>query len=464
MMRHSSFIFSFNAKKAKRLSAAVVFLALAAAVLWLADSILCAKFIGDSTTIIDGFYAEKKEDIDLLVLGSSNSFCTVNPLVLYEHYGIAAYDFGSSSQPMQVSVLYLKEALKRQKPKVVALEITMLMSDPISSRREQALRWGLTDMPLTADKLRCIYQSVGKLDAEYFSYVFPVFRYHNRWKELSRTDYTYFLKDKTNYTKGYLETQAVSELPVNLDDYDSEGEAWFAQENIGYLDEIVRICEENGAALLLFKSPRAGWYRYETEAVRTLALERGINFVDYNELYHQNLLELDTAQDFRDEEHLNDFGAQKVSLHFGNYIKEHYAVADRRGEAKANSWDDALAYRRRRGPQEFMAAQTAKDCLELLQNDGNYILIVTHAAEGKSGRTEQWVYEDRKIAFHRLWQENGMVHRRLGKNSELVLLSSGKACRILIDGAEQYQAGSRWNIIVYDKITEEITANLYFEE
>lgn len=464
MMRHSSFTFSFNTKGTKRLAAAAVFLVLAAAALWLADNILRAKFIGDSTTIIDGFYAEKKDDIDLLVLGSSNSFCTVNPLVLYEHYGIAAYDFGSSSQPMQISVLYLKEALKRQKPAVVALEITMLTSDPISSRREQALRWGLTDMPLSADKLRCIYQSVGKLDAEYFSYVFPVFRYHGRWKELSKTDYTYFLKDKTNYTKGYLETQAVSALPVNLDDYDSEGEAWFAQENIEYLDEMVRICRENGIALLLFKSPRAGWYRYETEAVRALASERGIDFIDYNELYHQELVALDTAQDFRDEEHLNDFGAQKVSLHFGNYIKERYALADRRGEAQANSWDEALAYRQRRGWQEFMAAQSAKECLELLQDDENYILIVTYAGAGKTGRTEQWVYEDRAVAFHRLWQENGMVHRRLGKSGELVLIRSGKVCQILIDGVEQYQAGSSWNIIVYDRITEEITANLYFEE
>lgn len=464
MMRHSSFTFSFNTKGTKRLAAAAVFLVLAAAALWLADNILRAKFIGDSTTIIDGFYAEKRDDIDLLVLGSSNSFCTVNPLVLYEHYGIAAYDFGSSSQPMQISVLYLKEALKRQKPAVVALEITMLTSDPISSRREQALRWGLTDMPLSADKLRCIYQSVGKLDAEYFSYVFPVFRYHGRWKELSKTDYTYFLKDKTNYTKGYLETQAVSALPVNLDDYDSEGEAWFAQENIEYLDEMVQICRENGITLLLFKSPRAGWYRYETEAVRALAAERGIDFIDYNELYHQELVALDTAQDFRDEEHLNDFGAQKVSLHFGNYIKERYALADRRGEAQANSWDEALAYRQRRGWQEFMAAQSAKECLELLQDDENYILIVTYAGAGKTGRTEQWVYEDRTVAFHRLWQENGMVHRRLGKSGELVLIRSGKVCQILIDGVEQYQAGSCWNIIVYDRITEEITANLYFEE
>ncbi len=446
------------------MAAVLSFLGLMAVTLLLVDAVLRAKFIGDSTTIVDGFYAEKKNDIDMIVIGSSNSFCTIDPLVLYENYGIAAYDFGSSSQPMNMSVLYLKEALKQQTPKVVAFEVNMLLSDPVSSRNESGLRWGFTDLPFSVDKLQGIYQSVGTVDAEYFSYVFPVLRYHNRWKELSKTDYTYFYKDKTNYTKGYLETQLVSETAINLGDYDSAGEAWIAEENIRYLDEIVRICEKNNVELLLFKSPKEGWYRYDTEAVRALAEERGLDFVDYNELYYLNALELDVTHDFRDAQHLNDFGAQKVSLHFGDYVKEHYALADRRGEDEANSWDKALLYRQRSGWQEFMAAANAKECLELLQDDGNYVLIVTDAAAGDANQLQQWVYEDKEVVFDRLWQESGLVHRRLGTDSELVLSRYGDLYQILIDGVEQYQAGSRWNIIVYDKITDKIAANLCFDE
>ena len=215
-----------------RIISIAVFILAIGLVLSVTGQIIRAKFIGDSTTIVDGFYAEKRNDIDLVVIGSSNSFCTVDPIVLYEEYGIAAYDFGSSSQPMNLSVLYLREALKTQQPKVVALEINMMTSDSVSSRGEAGLRWGFTNIPLSVDKLRCIYQSLGEVNAEYFTYVFPVFRYHNRWKELSKTDYTYFYKDKTNYTKGYLETQAVSETAVNLTDYGFEGEAWIEEENV----------------------------------------------------------------------------------------------------------------------------------------------------------------------------------------------------------------------------------------
>ena len=91
MMHRNSFIFSFKI---------ILFILLSAVSIGIAGRVLNAKFINDSTTIIDGFYAEKKNDIDVLIVGSSNSFCTIDPLVLYEEYGIAAYDFGSSSQPL----------------------------------------------------------------------------------------------------------------------------------------------------------------------------------------------------------------------------------------------------------------------------------------------------------------------------------------------------------------------------
>ncbi len=443
-----------------RIISIAVFILAIGLVLSVTGQIIRAKFIGDSTTIVDGFYAEKRNDIDLVVIGSSNSFCTVDPIVLYEEYGIAAYDFGSSSQPMNLSVLYLREALKTQQPKVVALEINMMTSDSVSSRGEAGLRWGFTNIPLSVDKLRCIYQSLGEVNAEYFTYVFPVFRYHNRWKELSKTDYTYFYKDKTNYTKGYLETQAVSETAVNLTDYGFEGEAWIEEENVACLDEMVQLCRQKNVELLLFKSPTENWHRYETAAVSALAGARGLQFVDFNELYSDGKIELDMAADFRDSQHLNDSGAQKVTRYLGGYIRENYELPDRRDDAEPNAWDEACAYRHRKGWQEYMGAQTARECIELLQDDKDYVLVVTDAQN--KGGVRQWVYQDCSVALDLIWQDDGIRHMKIGE-SELVLSKLGALHQILIDGVEQYQAGTRWSIIVYDKILGSVTANLTFQ-
>ncbi|MDE5824901.1 MAG: hypothetical protein K2H91_09525, partial [Lachnospiraceae bacterium] len=322
---------------------------------------------------------------------------------------------------------------------------------------------GYTDIPLSFEKLKCIYQSLGRVDAEYFSYVYPVFRYHDRWKELSKLDYTYFSQDKTNYTKGYLETQEVAENTVNLNEYDFEGEAWIEEANIAYLDEIVQLCRKKNVELLLFKSPKANWHRYETEAVRALADARGLKFVDYNELYQNGELELDTAADFRDDDHLNDFGAKKVTIHLGGYVKANYDLPDRRLDEKPNSWDAASSYRQRSGWQEFMAARTARECLEMTQNDADYVLIVTDRKAGNGKEVQQWVYQDCEIALEVQWQDDGIRHIRIGE-SELVLAKTGGFYQVLIDNVNHFQAGSRWNIIVYDKVTEGVVANLVFDE
>ena len=110
-----------------------------------------------------------------------------------------------------------------------------------------------------------------------------------------------------------------------------------------------------------------------------------------------------------------------------------------------------------------MVAATAKECLEQLQKDKDYILIVTKFDSEKKNKVEQWVYEDCKVALNIKWKENGMQHMKIGK-SELVLSKLGGVYQILIDGVEHYEQGSKWNIIVYDKITESVTANLNFEE
>ena len=47
------------------------------------------------TTMIDGFYAEERNTIDVLYLGTSNAFYDINPLVIYENYGITGYVLGS---------------------------------------------------------------------------------------------------------------------------------------------------------------------------------------------------------------------------------------------------------------------------------------------------------------------------------------------------------------------------------
>ena len=446
----------------KRVLAIAVFLIMTMAVLGITQEILQEKFVQDATTIVDGFYKEKKNDIDVLFVGSSNSFCTIDPLVLYEEYGIAAYNFASSSQSMDISLLYLKEALKRQNPKVVALEVNYIPGQNASTAGENSMVWGLTDMPLTLDKLKCIYQILGKVDEEYMSYVFPLLRYHERWKEVWQQDYTYPREDKTNWTKGYLRTNEVSDAPVDLSGYMQEGSVWLDERAVDCLEEMAAICKEEGIALVLFKSPKQDWYQYFTTEIEKLADNLGIAFVDYNPLVEE--IGLDMATDFRDIYHLNDQGAEKVSSHMGAYLKANYELPDRREDAETNSWDEALAYQKRLDVTEsfFAEAATITECKEMLDDKEDYAVILTYKG-GKDKQQYQWIYVEGEPVVSKAWSEDGIEHKTV-EGTEVVLVRERKALQVLIEGINYYTPQNNWSAIVYDLKTNEVVAVLGYDE
>lgn len=446
----------------KRFLAVGIFVIMTTVVLGIGQEILKAKYVQDSTAIVDGFYEEEKDDIDVLFLGSSNCFCTIDPLVLYEDFGIAAYNFASSSQPMDISLLYLKEALKRQNPKVVALEVNYIPGQNVTALGENSILWGLTDMPLTMDKLKCLYQLLGKIDEEYISYVFPLLRYHERWKEISKQDYVYMTEDKTNWNKGYMRTHQISDAPVDLSAYGQEGSAWLDERAVACLDEMADICEQKGITLLLFKSPKADWYQYFSVEIEKAASEKGLVFIDYNALVQE--VGVNVTTDFRDSYHLNEQGAAKVSAHMGSYLKANFELPDRRMDEERNSWDAALAYQERVGLTEsaFDNVTTVTECKEMMDQKDDYATILTYKG-GKDKIQYQWIYVEGKPVYTKVWEDDGVSHKSIG-DLEVVFVRERKILNVFLDGESYYEPQKNWDVIIYDMKMKKVVAQLGFDE
>lgn len=460
-MQHNLFISNF-----KRIIAMLVFALCFFGACFITQGILKDKYLTDATTIVNGFYAEEKNSIDVICIGSSNCFCTINPMVLYENYGIAAYDFASSSQTVNISLLYLKEALKRQNPKVVALEVNYIPQTGFQEVSESSLLWGLTDIPFSIDKMKCISQCRDKFNGEYMSYLFPILRYHSRWKDLYKTDFVYAGKDKTCFSKGYMGSQEIYSEELDFTAYDEEGYSWVEDEIVECLDEMHDLCRKNGVELILFKSPREDWYGYQSMAIRELADARNIPFVDYNILLEE--LGINRVEFFRDYKHLNDAGACIVSDHFGRLLKEYYELPDRRLDENENSWDKAMAYYNRLQEPSFTAASTVKECYQLINQQENYATIITYRG-GVNQRTKekvnphQWVYQNHNLVLEQEWKRDGTREISLGEN-ELVLHCAGQLVQVLIGNLDYEVMSSDWSVVVYDEITHQVVANLKFEE
>lgn len=74
--------------------------------------------------------------------------------------------------------------------------------------------------------------------------------------------------------------------------------------------------------------------------MKEIAAENGIPVLDMMEMLDE--LGMDTAQDFMDWGHLNEYGARKVSAYMGQYLAENYGLEDKRGTEGYGLWDENL--------------------------------------------------------------------------------------------------------------------------
>ncbi|MCH5338703.1 MAG: SGNH/GDSL hydrolase family protein, partial [Acetatifactor sp.] len=178
---------------------------------------------------------------------------------------------------------------------------------------------------------------------QFLSYVFPILRYHSRFDELTQEDFSYLFKVKDNTFNGFqlhTEVVPVGTLPVKkvLPDYQ------FGDICYEYLDKIRLLCEENGTELILVKAPSLYpyWYDEYDEQIREYAAEYGLAF--YNFVERSEEIGLDFTKDTYDSgNHLNLFGAVKLSQYFGDILAEEHGVADHRQDPEiASVYDKKL--------------------------------------------------------------------------------------------------------------------------
>ncbi len=81
---------------------------------------------GQSDSEAHGVLGEPRDSIDVLVLGDSESFCSISPLQLWSEQGITSYVCGTSGQILPLTRSLLLSALSKQHPKVVILETNCL--------------------------------------------------------------------------------------------------------------------------------------------------------------------------------------------------------------------------------------------------------------------------------------------------------------------------------------------------
>lgn len=255
---------------------------------------------------------EKEDTIDVVALGDSLIYSSINPMQIWNDYGYTVYDCAEPAQIISDAYENLKVAIDSQHPKVVLFEANVLFRDP---------------------KKKAWYHHVIKRIQNFV----PIYKYHNNWKKLfldnddkswinSNKGYKYITKIDGSTNKNYMKySTTVRKIP--------EG-------NLEYFEKILKLCEENNIKFVLVSTPSQVSYNYpRLTAATQLAEKMNFEYIDFN---LDNPLNIDWTIETKDNGgHLNYLGAQKVSTFLGDYLNKIGLLEDHREDSKYNSWHDA---------------------------------------------------------------------------------------------------------------------------
>ena len=183
-------------------------------------------------------------------------------------------------------------------------------------------------MKWSKDKIDAINVSMTE-EETFASYAFPVLRYHDRWNQLTMTDFRHlFSKDKISHNGYYMRCDirgmnTIWRTPGRIS-------YKFDETSMYYLDQTRQLCAEKGIELILVRAPlEYGWHEQWDENIEKYASEHGLKYINFNK--YADEMGLDLTHDTYDEGiHLNIYGAEKLSVFFGRYLKENYDLTDYR--------------------------------------------------------------------------------------------------------------------------------------
>ena len=313
---------------------------------------LCIPISQDLTRVIQ-FGKEPENSIDVLVLGSSQSYSGFSSAYAYQKYGFTSYPLVIAGASCIEWKPALKKALWTQKPKLVVLDTYGGGYDAETIRSRKYALYMITNYtPLSLEKMETAYElSIRSDESDALSYAFPFIRYHteipiNLKSIKSRLDYENY---GPSPLKG-IETITLAEKYKPLD------EKCFTSEKIALdkdtedvIVDFIDFCHSKDIEVLFVKHPAVLGHDIDFEqnmrmnSVLELAESNGCATLDLQKKFYE--LGLDETTDYYERTHPNVRGQKKITDYLGSYIQNEMNIgpSDLDPDLKSH-WDKAVEY------------------------------------------------------------------------------------------------------------------------
>lgn len=283
-----------------------------------------------STSTFTQFYEMEENTVDVLFVGSSCMSTAGIPQYLYDKNGIVSYNLASPEQTLITSYYWLEEALRFQSPSVVFLDNQMLFTfyeDEPLNFKEPGQRKDFDYMKWSKVKMTAVHD-ICSLDTSQseLSYYLPIVRYHERWKELGKLDFTYIPSKLYGFAPLYGSLHEEGEPDfVPLESANTVVTTATSDETIlplmqEYMDKIVALCEEKNIRLVLVTTVAPIQTQARHDLTSQYAAANNLTYLDFNtkELYEAT--QMDYFTDCYDTHHMTISGGEKISDYLADFV------------------------------------------------------------------------------------------------------------------------------------------------
>ena len=445
-----------------------------------------------ATSTYRGFYAMKRDTVDVLFFGSSYGVNGFSPQEIYERYGIRSYNLSSEQQSPFLSYYWLKEALRYQHPSVVVMEGRFLRSwhpeNPVNTT-EGLIRKCLDPMRLSPVKAEAI-NSLCAVDGSQIksSWYLTNIRFHDRWKSLNKTDFDQ-REDAGLLLKGWVPGNGGTLREYTPLANPGEGQAIELDSLMTeYFIKMSELCKQNGIRFIVINVPSAGFSAGIYYAYRNLCRENDVDYYELSEETEWNKLNIELPSE-NPVGHGNLRGNIKVSRYTGELLRDRYHVLP---AADPQYEDSKQAYEHMKMSSRLKEVTNPDEYLSLLK-DPDYMVFISVKEEASSALRESTKKSLQELGLKKEWdaetdfrksyigiitdegitEETGEAIRAAGrfrnKNNSYEVTSigygkEGEPCSsIIIDGKEQSVNSRGLNIVVYDTVLRKVIDSVTFD-
>lgn len=293
---------------------------------------------------ISGYYAEPKNSLDVVFIGTSGTMSAYVPMQAYEDYGYTSYNFCTNERTVESITYSIKEALKTQSPELLVIDVRPLIRKVTLKQLWEegdtaSVRYNTDGYRYSLDRVKFLWENLPHNTGS-LPYYLDIILYHNQPLNWKNWNGAYkFINRGYNFMgwEGDIPVPEINDDIVPLD------------ENLdAYLDEIIAACKQIDSrtkVLFLYYPYRIAMYNdYMSENVNYVqqkVQDAGFPFIDGEEYYDE--IGLDASRDFQNGGHWNIFGAEKITTWLSARLVNDYDLPDHRGTPEYAAWDNDRA-------------------------------------------------------------------------------------------------------------------------